>query len=123
MSAAELAEFTGLLRSKVNGAINKARADHDRRHFCICEYRRGFGRKGSMVPVYKLGPGRDVKKPDASTPEEQRARHARYRERHRAEILAKEQAKRGSRLIGNPFAQLYTATGTTIVATRHRSQA
>lgn len=84
MTAAELADVTGLDRKQVNGAFIKARGLG---LFHIAAWRRQPpGQRGAMAPVYNLGDQPDAPKPRART---QRERNATYRKRHRAVLRAK----------------------------------
>lgn len=123
MTARELAEFTGIPRSSVNSAINHSREVAPRARFAIVEWRRAVGHKGSMAPVYKRGPGFDAPRPVIDKAEAMREYKARYKARHAAVLRVKSQAKAGSRLVGNPFAQLIHAAGATSFAAKMNVEA
>lgn len=123
MTARELAEFTGIPRSSVNSAINHSREVAPRARFAIVEWRRAVGEKGRMAPVYKHGPGFDAPQPVIDKAEARREYSARYKARHAAVLRVKAQAKAGSRLVGNPFAQLIHAAGATRFAAKMNVEA
>lgn len=123
MTARELSEFTGIPRLSVNSAINHSREVAPRARFAIVEWRRAVGHKGGMAPVYKHGPGVDAPKPVIDKAEARREYSARYKARHAAVLRVKAQAKAGSRLVGNPFAQLIHAAGATSFAAKMNLEA
>ena len=113
ISAAELAEVTGLTRGQINWCLNHSREAHGTKFFRISSWRRQeHGKKGNLIPVYGIGRYRpDAPRPVVNTKEERRACHARYRERNRIKLLVKGRARAGSTLASNPFAQLITVAG------------
>lgn len=120
MTAAELAEYTGMHRGAVNGAINGWRESNPRRFFAIVDWRRPVGNGGRMAPVYRAGPGRDVPAPVIDKVAAARLYSQRYKARHKAIVSAKERARSGSALVGCPFAQLYSFVGVANSAAQHR---
>lgn len=119
MTASEMAEMTGLTRHQVHSYLCRTRNLYPRMYFVIKDWQRRIGAT-SIAPIYKAGPGRDVPAPDLSTKEAARERQERYRGKHSAELRIMNQAKRGSALIGDPFAQLYTITGAAAIVGKDR---
>lgn len=63
MSAAEIADTTGLPRGKVNAALTNARANHPGKFFRITRWQFQVGRKGRETPIYAAAPGKDADLP------------------------------------------------------------
>jgi hypothetical protein len=103
MTAAEITETLGRTRQSVTGSIVIMRK-YGAQYLRISSYRRQRGRQGSEAPVYALGPGKDAKRPDIRTNEEDRKRQARYRDKNRALIRLRQQKRRRGSV--NPFLQL-----------------
>lgn len=103
LSAAELAETLQISRQSVDASMNAARTKFGSGMFRITAWRRNIGRGGREIPVYGLGPGRDVQRPELGDTA-RRETQARYTEKMRAVIRTKDAIRRGDTI--NPFAQL-----------------
>lgn len=103
MTAAELTEATGKTRRAIDASINAMR-EHGTKFLRITSYRRQRGRGGREATVYGLGPGPDAKRPALDTPEEAKARQARYREKNRTLLRLRMHRRRRGQV--NPFLQL-----------------
>jgi hypothetical protein len=100
MTAQEIADTTGIKRGKINGALNKAPLGL----FYISAWRRQDpGTKGSVSPIYAIGPGRDKPHPGRIDHKE---RCARYRERNKAIIRVRDTQRKNPAKLANPFHQL-----------------
>lgn len=99
-------EIAEELQRNQAGIISTLRHDRDKNgseRFRIAGYRRAELQTGPASPVFSLGPGPDLPRPKPA-PDSIRASKARYRERNRAILRLKSQA-RDNRPI-NPFLQL-----------------
>ena len=105
MTAAEITDYLGWERRRVNMCITTAREDHGTKFFRITSYRRQQGHGGREAPVYGVGPQKDAPRPVMNSPEDERARKKRYRDRNRAVINLRNRARR-SKTVTNPFEQL-----------------
>lgn len=125
LTEADIADHTGIERSVVSKAISYHRkggrcTDVLRIHSFVYAEGRGNGWK----PAYIKGPGQDAVRPKSC----QKANMDRYMSRNRARVRARRLMYRlkttggGSVVAGNPFAQLYAATGTTYHASGLLSQ-
>lgn len=105
MSAAELTEALKMKRITVTSCIISAREKYGTEFFRIADYRRQQGRGGREIPIYGLGPGKDVPPPkfgDKARKETQK----RYADKMRATINARHRVRRGNDAQINPFEQL-----------------
>lgn len=105
MSAAELTDMIKLKRKTVNASIISARDKYGTDFFCIERYEFTRGRGGREIPIYKAGPGTDVRKPAMGKAAED-GRQRRYREKHRHAINARNRTRRGNTPV-NPYQQLF----------------
>lgn len=103
MTVAELVEVTGKTRHSIDAAIINMR-ERGTEFLRVKGYQRQVGNGGIAASIYDLGPGKDAKRPDLSTIEAHRERQARYRDKNRAVINARTNARRGRPI--NPFLQL-----------------
>ena len=102
----EIAAELGKHPAAIEASIWNDRDKHGAANIRIARYQPVRGRGGRAQAVYVLGPGPDAERPDLSGAEHNRARNARYRERHRARINARLRVLRGSPRPTNPFQQL-----------------
>lgn len=105
MTAAEIAEYLEWPQRRVCGCITTARIDHGTWFFRVVGYKRQRGHGGREAAIFGLGPGKDAPRPVMDSPQENRKRQARYRERHRAVINMRNRARR-SGTVPSPFDQL-----------------
>lgn len=94
MSAAEIAEATGLPRGKVNASLTNARADHPGKFFRISRWQLQIGRKGRETPIYAAAPGKDAERP-AFDAEHRKATNQRNYRANRARWAAQRRRRAG----------------------------
>lgn len=109
MTVAELAEYLGWKSEKVTTTISSTRWLLPEQVFRIVGYVQVTGRRCRDLAVYAAEAGTDTPKPAVNATKRRKQAEARYREKHRAIINARNQAgnaaKRGTAAI-NPWAQL-----------------
>jgi hypothetical protein len=103
MSAAEIAEATGLPRGKVNASLTNARANHPGKFFRISRWQLQVGRKGRETPIYAAAPGKDAERPAFDEAHRKAANQRNYRA-NRARWAA--QRKRRAGVATSPWAGL-----------------
>lgn len=105
MNAREIASYTGLRKEQVYGCISHWREGKCSDYFRIVSWKYEEGQGVGYMPVYGLGPGRDAPKPKV----DRKDRDARWRERNRAVIRARDAKRRGKN--ASPFGQLFVIAG------------
>ncbi|WP_314324419.1 hypothetical protein [Comamonas aquatica] len=109
MTKLELAEYLGWTTNKVGTTISTTRNLHPEKIFRVVGHKSITGRRARDVSIYAAEAGPDVKKKPVDKAKRRKATEARYREKHRAIISARNQvanaSKHGKKAI-NPWAQL-----------------
>lgn len=78
----------------------------------IVGWRDTIGKQGKRYALYGISHKSDVPKPPYDAVQARKDANKRYREKHLAAVQMRNLKTRGSAIPGNPFAQLYVATGT-----------
>lgn len=99
----EIAEELDRTLDNIISTIRFDRNKNGSERFRIIGYRRGLKQTGPASPVFGLGPGRDSPRPKPA-PDAVKEAKARYRERNRAILRLKAQARDNQPI--NPFLQL-----------------
>lgn len=92
MTVAELVEHLQWTRTRVDGCISLARANHPGQFFRIVRYRHGRGREAA---VYAAGPGKDAKRPTFDQAHVA-ARNGSYYRRNRARLAVARKLRAGA---------------------------
>lgn len=104
MTVLELVEYLGFTRTKVDGCITQARANHPGRFFRIVRYRKQVGIQGREAAVYGAGPGPDAPRPAFDDAHKREIKHRHY-QGNRALWAARRKSRTG-RGAANPWAGL-----------------
>lgn len=109
MTVEEIAEHLGWKGKKVSTTIGSTRWLLPEQVFRIVRYVQVFGRRSRDVAVYAAEPGADAPKRPINVAKRRKQTEARYRDKHRAIINARNRAsyaaKRGE-VVVNPWIQL-----------------
>lgn len=102
MTIHEIAEEASLPLDAVKRAITSTRYLHPEKFFRVVAYRPVTGRYAKDLRVYAAEPGADA--PQRTKPaQREKARQARYRDKHRALINARARARKAKEKATNPW--------------------